>query len=350
MKKVILFLLIYALHTSVQAAEVMSVKIIIQDSLTRDAIPYASMLLGTLQDSVLQAGSTDNKGTITFKKVNSGDYKLRITTVGYQTLDTRLSLNRETKQPYTFYLRSSVTELAGISVTHVRKAYEQKYDRKVYTVTEAQKATARTVLDLLKTLPGVIVNDEDKSITYRGSAPIMQVNDMPAGFLYPDLSMIPAEKVKKVELIDASNRGGGVLGGIINILLVKPNKEGLDGVLSSEAKQAEITHGFSQEHALNLNYGTGKNVWFGNFLYGDKYSHNKNHRTGYSRNDITGEENIIQSDTAKKYDDRLMCIIGNLRMVDSLRTDFYGFGGSVSQEKSLGNSYVLRGNTDYFRH
>jgi hypothetical protein len=348
MKKIILILWSLCIYASLYAAEAIPVKITVLDSVTHEAVPYASVVLLALQDSTLQAGSTDDGGTFTFKKVNEGDSKLHITFLGYNALDTLLSLNREAKQSYTFYLSPSVTELVGITVTHTRKAYEQQYDRKVYTVTEAQKATARTVFDLLKTLPGVIVNDEDKSITYRGSAPVMQVNDMPASFLYPDLSVIPAEKVKKIELIDASNRGNGVLGGIINILLIKPNKEGIDGVLSSEGKQAERTNSFNQDHTLNLNWGTGKNVLFGNFLYSDKYSHDFNQRTGYYQNSITGKENMVQLDTAKKHNNRIMGIIGSLRFVDSLRTDYYMLGGMLSPGKSERSSYVLRGNTEYF--
>jgi hypothetical protein len=346
MKKISLVLWLLCLYANIQAAEPISVKIIVQDSVTHEAVPYATVLISTLQDSILQAGSSDGEGTVTFKNVNNG-CKLRIMAVGYQTLDTLLSLNREAKQSYTFYLASSVTELTDVTVTYTRKAYEQKYDRKVYAVTEAQKATARSVLDLLKTLPGVIVNDEDKSITYRGSTPIMQVNNLPAGFLYPDLSVIPAEKVKKIELIDASNRGGGVLGGIINIQLEKPNKEGLDGVLSSEAKQPEIAHGFSQDHALNLNHGIGKNILFGNFLYNDKYSHDLHQRNGYYENSITGKENAIQLDTAQNHTAKMIGIIGDIRLVDSLRTDYYMLGGGGAPEKYSKNSYVLRGNTDY---
>jgi hypothetical protein len=349
MKKAIAILLFFCLCMHIHAVEAIPVRIIVRDSITHETVPYASVFLRTLQDSTLQAGSTGKEGALVFQKLNSGDYKLHITAIGYQTLDTLISLDSEAKQPHTLFLGSSITELAGVTVTHVRKAYEQKYDRKVYTLTEAQKATSRTVLDLLRTLPGVIVNDEDKSVTYRGSAPVMQVNDMPAGFLYPDLSVIPAEKVRKIELIDASNRGSGVLGGIINILLVKPGKEGLDGVLSSEAKQAETTHGFSQDHALNLNWGIEKNVFFGNILYSDKDTRNLNHRTGYSLNSITGEENIMQSDTAKNKTVRLNGIIGYMRIIDSLRTDYFAVSMTTSSENSLGNAYVLRGNTDYFR-
>lgn len=348
MKKIIPLLLAFCLHINVQAAEVMPVKIIVRDSATHEAIPYASVFLRTLPDSTLQAGSTDDEGTIAFKKVNTGDYSLHIATLGYHVLDTTLLPTQEAERVHTFYLGSSIQEFGDVTVTYTRKAYEQKYDRKIYTVTEAQKATARTVLDLLKTLPGVIVNDEDKSITYRGSSPVMQVNNMPAGFLYPDLSMIPAEKVRKIELIDASNRGGGVLGGIINILLIKPNKDGIDGVLSSEAKQAEVSHSFNQEHALNLNYGEGKNIFFGNFLYSDRLAYDLNHREGYSLNSITGKENIIQSDTAKKHVSEIKGFIGNMRTVDSLRTDFYMAGGTLSPGKASRNSYTLRGNTDYF--
>ena len=346
MKKILSTLFSLCLYVSLQAAEETPINVIIKDSMTNTTIPYASVFIRTPQDSTLQAGTTNDDGMITFKKIGNGNYKIRITAIGYQALDTIVSINKN--QPFSLYLTPSYTELDEVTVTHTRKAYEQKYDRKVYTVTEAQQATARTVLDLLKALPGVIVNDEDKSITYRGGSPTMQVNDMPAEFMYPDLSVIPAEKVRKIELIDASNRGGGVLGGIINILLVKPNKEGLDGMLSSELKQAEVGHSFRQDHALNLNYGLGKTTLFGNFLYSDNFYKDLSSAEGYSQNEITDRENILRSNTVKRHDQALKGFLGAIRAIDSLKTEYYILGSGIISKKTSGNGYSLRGNTEYW--
>lgn len=330
------------------AAELPRLKIILQDSVTHQAVPYASLSLRSHQDSLLLAGRADQQGSYAFHKLNEGMYRLKVSAVGYTVLDTLLQVDALTGQTYCLNLRPTAQKLKEVMVTGTRKAYEQKYDRKVYTMTEAQKATARTVLDLLKTLPGVIVHDEDKSIIYRGSTPEMQVNDLPSGFMYPDLSVIPAEKVNKIELIDASSRGGGLLGGIINILLVKPNKEGLDGVLSSELKQSEISHSFGQEHLLSLNYGVGKNILFGNFAYKDINTHNLNYKSGYSLNSISGKEAILESDSTKNGSRFINGIVGNLRLVDSLRTDYYGLAMVGAFDNSSANNYALRGNMDYY--
>lgn len=348
MKQLAVFFISFCLCFGLRAAEPPHLKIILQDSVTRQAVPYASVSLRSHQDSLLQAGRADQQGSYAFHKLNHGMYRLKVSAVGYTVLDTLLQVDALAGQTYCLNLRPTAQKLKEVMVTGTRKAYEQKYDRKVYTMTEAQKATARTVLDLLKTLPGVIVHDENKSITYRGETPEMQVNDMPASFMYPDLSVIPAEKVKKIELIDASNRGGGLLGGIINILLVKPNKEGLDGVLSSELKQSEISHSFGQEHLLNLNYGLGKNILFGNFLYNNKNTHDLNQKNGYSLNSITGKEDIIYRDTTLNNSRRFEALIGDIYMIDSLRTDYYVVGMADNPGNSSFNSYSSRGNTDYF--
>jgi hypothetical protein len=79
MKKIISILWLLCLYANLQATELMPVKITVLDSVTHEAVPYASVVLLALQDSALQAGSTNNEGTLTFKKVNKGDCKFHIT-------------------------------------------------------------------------------------------------------------------------------------------------------------------------------------------------------------------------------------------------------------------------------
>lgn len=345
MKKTLLFYIVLCFCVTINAQTNSSLKIIVTDSLTRTPVPFASVLLKNMSHKMVDGASSGDKGDVTFTQLTDSVYHVQITAVGYEKLETTI---RTAMANYNLELRPSNVNLQEVAVVGTVKAFEQKYDRKVYTIKEAQKATSRTVLDLLKTMPGVIVNDEDKSIMYRGATPELQVNDMPAFMLYPDISVIPAERVKKIELIDASNRGGGVLGGIINIILVKREKDGLDGFLSSEVKQAEISHSFGQEHALNLNFGKGKNIYYGNFLLANRYNHDLNHQNGYVENSITGKENILQLDTTKRNNNRFQAFLGAMRMVDTLRTDFYIIGIAKEKNSSQINRFYSRGVNDYF--
>jgi len=349
MRSAILLFLIFC-SVTINAIEKLKISISLQDSATHTLISYASVTYRLDTDTTYIAGCSEKNGNYILWVDKTGKYALRVGVIGYRQLDTLLNISTNAhQQAYKLLLRPSIKLLKEVTISGVRKAYEQKYDRKVFSITEAQMSTARTVLDLLKTLPGVVVNEDDKTIIYRGQSPTMQVNNIPANFLYPNLSMIMAEKVKKIELIDPSSRGGGVSGGIINIVLISNRKDDINGFWSSEMKHTEEKNTLRQNHSFNINYGVGNNTFYANIDFSDGNKYNINDKKGYAENTQIGKENIIQIDTTTlKNSIQSTFSIGNMKSIDSLKTYYYGVSGILDPpNNTLKNSFVLRGKTTF---
>jgi len=137
-----------------------------------------------------------------------------------------------------------------------------KFDRKVFPISENKKATARTIVDLLRALPGVVV-DENGRIRFKGADAFIYIDEQPMERMYSSIEMIPVEQVDKIELIDPAMRtGGDGLGGIINIQLKTEKTDGLSGMASVNAGTVYFEKVDNSRVFFNLNYKKGKTIFF----------------------------------------------------------------------------------------
>lgn len=164
----------------------------------------------------------------------------------------------------TIFLNPDIKKLAPFEVTGIVSRIERKFDKTVYRIDEATTAASLTIYDLLRTLPGVSVEDGGV-IIYKGVSPAIYVDNTPAQLLYPNLLAIPVDRVEKVELIDASMRRGGTgNGGIINIKLIKITNDGLSGVLSTKPATISFQNIDESSQLVNFNYKKKKNTFVSN--------------------------------------------------------------------------------------
>lgn len=142
-----------------------------------------------------------------------------------------------------------------------------KFDRKVFPISEIKKSSANTVLDLLRTLPGVVV-DEDGNIRYKGAEATILVDEHPLDQIYASVEIIPVEQIEKIELIDPAMRTGGTgRGGIINFVLKKAKNDGLSGLLSANASTLKFNKLDNYRAFANINYKVKNWVFFINSSY-----------------------------------------------------------------------------------
>jgi hypothetical protein len=160
-----------------------------------------------------------------------------------------------------------------------------KFDRKVYPMSESKKATARTVLDLLRTLPGIVV-DEKENIRFKGTEASVYIDDQPMNKMYSRIEMIPVEKIDKIELIDPAMRtGGDGHGGIINVRLKIEKTDGLSGIASVNTGTTYFDNIDNSRYFFNLNYKKKNDLIF--FLNSSIESSEQHLET-----DMTGKVNL----------------------------------------------------------
>ncbi|GHT18083.1 TonB-dependent receptor [Bacteroidia bacterium] len=155
-------------------------------------------------------------------------------------------------------------QLEEVIVENTVKRIDNKFDRKVVAVSETQKAAARSVLDILRTLPGVVV-DNDGNVRYKGAEASIQVDEQDLNKIFGKIEMIPVERIDKIELIDVAMRtGGSGRGGIINIKLKPIRDYGFSGMISARLNTVNFKELNNSREFGNINYKNNKFTFFAN--------------------------------------------------------------------------------------
>lgn len=236
-------------------------------------VPLATILLINATDSTLAKGEvTDESGAFRMENIVSGNYLLRITFLGYETVEESLSVG-ESVDLGEIYLKKSTASLEEVTVSAERPLIERVNDKLVMNVESSALASAGSMLDVLQRAPGVTV-DNDGNIRLKGREDVLVMMDGKETYLSPDqlaaqLKNSPAESVSKIEVI--SNPGAKYeaqgSAGIINIVTKKNKKPGLNGSVNGGVSRGEL---WSYDGGLNLNYHNKKFNLFGNYNYSNE--------------------------------------------------------------------------------
>jgi hypothetical protein len=250
----------------------------INDSLTKNPLPYSNIILSNAQDSVVGGTMTDEKGSFKIQLKREVGLQFKASSLGYEELVFPIeSVEGNVLNLGDLYLKINTEVLGEVNIS-AQNTVVQKFDRKVFGINENKKAIAKDIYDLLRTLPGVVV-DDNHNVRYKGATASVMVDDMPAQYLYPDLEMIPVANVDKIELIDASFRSGGNgKGGIINIKMKSVNADGISGVASSRVSTADFSECNRLTGYVNANYKKGKLLVFNNLWSGSRNNNSKRQR------------------------------------------------------------------------
>lgn len=264
-------LLIYLLTLSVALA---------QSSLTGEVrddsdkpMPFASVLLVRASDSLfVKGGVTSEKGQYGFDNVKTGQYRVVVSMVGYQTVKSSVVIVTDAPGPVVVPLLM-LTEAAGqldeVAVTAQKPLFEQQIDRLVINVQSSITASGSTALDVLERSPGVTVDRQGGVLSLVGKSGIRvmidgKISRLPTDALVQMLAGMSASSIEKIELIttpsarfDAEGDGG-----FINIILRKNTALGTNGNLD-----ATLGYGYYEKPtaALSLNHRTHRLNVFGDY-------------------------------------------------------------------------------------
>lgn len=216
----------------------------ITDKKNGEAVPFANVMIMTdtsANASLITGAVTDMDGRFSLQGKPDGKV-LKIQFVGYDT--KFVDLSSQLKSGGTIDLgdiaiSQSATALKEVSVTAMRKRYTMDNDKIVMNVDDGVTATSANVFEMLKKVPGVMI-DNDENITLNGKSGILfQFNGrdirMPFESMKAFLKSMPANSVAKIETINnpsAKYEAEGTAG-IINIIMAQAQTEGFSGTVSS---------------------------------------------------------------------------------------------------------------------
>lgn len=207
-------------------------------------------LIDTENKSLLTGTITDAEGGFKLE-TDSKNFYLEIGFVGFQTLTfTELSIINNQVDLGTIVLSADAQQLEEVVVRAEKSQTEFRLDKRVFNVGQDLSSAGASALEVLNNVPSVMVNIEGQ-VSLRGSTGVQILIDGKPSIMTSDggnaLGTITAEMIERVEVITNPSAKYDAEGtsGIINIVLKKEEREGLNGSVS-------VNTGAPHNHSVGL--------------------------------------------------------------------------------------------------
>ncbi|MCC8187334.1 MAG: TonB-dependent receptor [Bacteroides sp.] len=358
-----------------------TVKGILVDSLSLEGEPYATIKIVKKEtpDKAVKMAVTDMKGKFQERfNAETGEYTLTISSIGKTTVekDFMLEAGNNEVDLGTLYTSEATNELGAVEIVAQKPLVRADIDKIEYNIQDDPDSQSNSILEMLRKVPLVTVDGEDKIQVNGSSSFKVHVNGKPNPMMSDNptevLKSMPANTIKHIEVITnpgAKYDAEGV-GGILNIVTLGGGFEGYTVTFSANG---------SNTGGGGSLYGT---VQKGKFTLSGRYGFNLNDRPyNYynGRQERTEEETVLTSYNRNKGKGTFQH--GSLEAsyeIDTLRlvTASFGMYGGNNNNKSTawasltdldplssraayyrydqtnkndGSWYSVRGNIDYQR-
>ena len=175
------------------------------DSAKNEVLSYVNVtVLNRTDSSFVRGAVTDLGGNFTVTEVPAGEYYVRVTYIGYQTLFLPVKVENNLALG-TISLQAASKHLQAVTIKAQRPLYAMDGEKLVYNVADDPSIQSGTTSDALQNAPGVEV-DIEGNITLRGVSSVeIWVNDKPSKLtaenLKTYLETLPANALDRIETI-----------------------------------------------------------------------------------------------------------------------------------------------------
>ncbi len=246
---------------------------VIIDSTTRLPVAYATVgLLPASTDKPLTGVAADANGRFELTKIAAGNYRLRVSFVGYGTVTRAVTATDGATDAGRISLNVSGEQLADVVIEATRPVVEVKPDRLIYNADQDVTNAGGTAADVLRKAPLLSV-DGDGNPKMRGSSNFrVLVNNKPSPTLASNLAealkAIPADQIKSIEVITTppAKYDGEGTAGIINIVLKKGVDRALNGSIGASGGNRNTNVNVSlngKKGKVGVSSWLGAGQWFG---------------------------------------------------------------------------------------
>lgn len=252
---------------------------IVSDTITGQAVEYASVVVLTKADSSVKGGAvTAGDGSFTISKLPPGEFMVRVTYMGYMEWYSKpfvISFSATQHDAGAIKLHPNAAELNTVEIKEQRSDYTNSIDKKTYDVSQNIVNTGGTATDVLQNIPSVNV-DIDGKVSLRGSENVtILIDGKPSGLTGEDrnavLQQIPAGMIERIEVITnpSAKYDAQGMAGIINIITKKEKGKGYNGTVTGGVGTGNKYNG-----GFTINARANKANFFGsyNYRYEDRWS------------------------------------------------------------------------------
>lgn len=304
-------------------------------------VSFATVAVLMARDSSVTTGViTDENGIFTIPDVKPGNYILRVTNMGYETLfvpNVRVAPESNIIDLGTLTVIISAQKLNEVVVMGEKSMIVEDIDKKMINIGKDMLATSNNVSDLLEKLPAVSL-DENGNPQVRGKGNVVVLIDGKPSTLYGNdlptvLQSFPADLIERIDVSttpSAKYEGEGA-SGVIDIITKKNKIQGISG-------SGRLSMGLKEN-----NNGSG-NVSFRAGKLGMNASLNGQMRNTYwkrelDRDNFLGEEpsNLSQRGTGHNGNKNLFSRIGANYEINDKNTVEVGVNYSRDQRQNNSN-------------
>ncbi|MEO6135537.1 MAG: outer membrane beta-barrel family protein [Ginsengibacter sp.] len=242
-------------------------------------------------DSLMAAMLAKPNGDFAFENIPAGSkLKIVVSSVGYSAYEKTFSFSGTNDNKTSgsqmdlgnIIMAREAQKLEGITIVTERPAFKMGIDKKIFDVGKSLTSKGGTAVDVMKSIPTVSV-DVDGNVELRNASPTIFIDGRPTILT---LDQIASDDIERVELItnpsakyDASSGAG-----IINIILKKNKRNGLNGLVS-------VSGGLPQMFRSNANLNLRQGKF--NFFVSGNYSTSENDSKGTSDRENKQNGNTI---------------------------------------------------------
>jgi hypothetical protein len=234
-------------------------------------LPFAVISIRDKDDTIMQTTFTDSAGRYEIMLSDLSGKQIRVTNVGSAEEHRAIADTLSKQQTIDFALKTQQAVLREITIASAKPLFERKPDRIVFNVSASTTVQGGNAADVLRKTPGVWLRQQDNTINLTGkSGVLVMINDrlqqLSGEDLMALLQAMPADNIEKVEVITAPPAKYDAAGnaGLINIVLKKNKRPGVNGSLRAGYEQASYAKGIA---GTELNYRQGKMNCYGNGSY-----------------------------------------------------------------------------------
>ncbi len=233
-------------------------------------VSYVNIAVYNQTDSKLVTGTVTNDNGIFSLSVDPGKYEIRITFISYKDkIIENVSITDKSLDLGRISIEETTSVLSEVVVEGEKAEMKLELDKRVFNVGSDPTNLTKNAADILDNIPSVSV-DVEGNVSLRGSESVrILVDGRPSGLVgissTAALRQMQGDMIERVEVVTNPSAKYEAEGsaGIINIVLKKDKKKGLNGSFTTNVGDPTQL-GLSG----NINYRTGKFNVFGNYGLG----------------------------------------------------------------------------------
>lgn len=206
---------------------------------------------------------SDEKGHFELPRVPNGKYMLRISFVGYNTIELPLKVSDKELDMGMIKLYEDSKRLSEVEVVGQGTQMRFEIDKKVFSVDQNIASAGGSATEVLQNIPSVDVDNEGNVSLRNNSSVEVWINGKPSGLTAENraqiLQQMPAESIESIEIMTNPSAKFNPEGtsGIINLVMKKNRKGGYYGSasLGTMWSQGAIP---GVNAGINYNYNSGR--------------------------------------------------------------------------------------------